>query len=174
MTEAFYERWHRAKWYWANLFFEWVFLSGLVLLLLWPVLNRVGAARWAAHYAAAPILFMLPVYLGYATFTFTSAGPSGGVLYPFLISRIHGGTFTRFDEQILPFVPQILEPLSTPIGPPMALTGMGMPGPVTMVSAGLLLGIIVFIVRLVQRMRSRVVAEVNSSWTFDACDSDEN
>jgi hypothetical protein len=92
------------------------------------------------HIAALPILFLLPTYLGYATYSFTSAGPSGGVLYPFLLGNIRGGSVTTFDRWLLVHTPRLLEPLSTPIGSPLALTGMGMPGPTSAVVAGVLIG----------------------------------
>ncbi len=137
-------RWVRNKWYWANIAFEWLFLSGLVLFAAWPLLRAKGWITWAIHLALLPLLFMLPVYLGYATFSFTSAGPTGGVLYPWLLRISHGGSCNDFDREILAFTPRILEPLSAPIGSPLSLSGRGMPGPTTMVIAGLIIALLVF------------------------------
>jgi hypothetical protein len=137
-------RWARNKWYWANIVFEWLFLSGLVLFAAWPMLRRKGWRCWAIHLGMLPMLFLLPVYLGYATFSFTSAGPTGGVLYPWLLMNISGGSCNSFDRQILAYTPKILEPLSAPIGSPLVLSGRGMPGPTTMAIAGLIIVAVIF------------------------------
>ena len=147
------QRWVQSKWYWTNVVFEWVFLSGLVLFGTWPMRRDRGWRSWALHLGLLPILFMLPVYLGYATFSFTSAGPSGGVLYPWLLSGFFGGRCNELDRQILAHLPRILEPLSAPIGMPLSLSGMGMPGPTTMVIAGLLIALLVF---SVHKLRDRL------------------
>jgi hypothetical protein len=89
--QLFWQRWPRARWYWATIIFEWAFLSGLVLFALWPVIRNRSAMRRSVHVALLPLLFLLPAYLGYATYSFTSAGPSGGVVYPFLLSWVRGG-----------------------------------------------------------------------------------
>jgi len=91
------------------------------------------------------MLFMLPVYLGYAAYSFTSAGPTGGVLYPWLLMNVSGGSCNEFDREILAYTPRILEPLSAPIGMPMALSGRGMPGPTTTIIVGLLIALLVFV-----------------------------
>src|SRR5439155_6303289 len=150
MTEV---RWARSKWYWANVTFEWLFFSGLVLFAVWPLLYGKSWWRWAVHLGFLPMLFMLPVYLGYATYSFTSAGPSGGVLYPWLLSGFFGGRCNELDRQILAHLPRILEPLSAPIGMALSLSGMGMPGPTTMVIACLLIALLVF---SVHKLRDRL------------------
>ncbi len=139
----FERRLEQAKWYWANHVFECIWLLGLVWLALWPLLRQSPPWRWIVHLAPLPLLFMLPVYLGYAIFTFTSAGPSGGVLYPWL-AVIAGsrGTFTSLDHQIVEYLPQVLEPLSQPIGSPMALSGRGLTGPTAAVVTGVVIGLV--------------------------------
>jgi len=137
-------RWERNKWYWANISFEWLFLSGLVLFAMWPLLWRKSSLRWAVHLGLIPMLFMLPTYLGYARYTFSSTGPTGGVLYPWLLMNSAGGSCNDFDRWMLTHIPQILEPMSAPIGMPMALSWRGMPGPTTMAIAGLVIAVIVF------------------------------
>ncbi len=146
-------RWARSKWYWANIAFEWLLLSGLVVFAAWPALRNKGWRSWALHLGLLPMFFLLPVYLGYATFSFTSAGPSGGVLYPWLLSGFFGGRCNELDRQILAHLPRILEPLSAPIGMPLSLSGMGMPGPTTMVIAGLVIALLVF---SVHKLRDRL------------------
>lgn len=142
--QLFWQRWQRANWYWANIVFEWAFLTGLMLFVLWPGIRGLSAKRWAIHASLVPLLFLMPVYFGYARTSFTSAGPSGGVLYPFMLWFCVGGSVTPFDAWVLDHLPQILEPLSVPIGTPMALSGRGMPGPTYAVLAGVLAGILVF------------------------------
>ena len=51
--------------------------------------NRVVAAK-----GMLPTLFCLPYWLGYAPLTFTSAGPVGGVLYPWLLQTLRGLPWT--------------------------------------------------------------------------------
>lgn len=137
----FERRLQQAKWYWANHVFEFIWLVGLIWLALWPLIRSSPPWRWSVHLAPLPLLLMLPVYLGYAIFTFTSAGPSGGVLYPWIVAVAgSGGTFTTLDQQIVERLPQVLEPLSQPIGSPMALTGRGLTGPSAALVTGLVLG----------------------------------
>jgi len=145
--EQVHDRWRRAKWFWAALVFEWCFFTGLLLIAVWPAMKGHPPLRWFFHFAILPVVFVMPVYLGYATYTFTSAGPSGGVLYPFAVMWFRGGSVNTVDRWLLSHTPQILEPLSTPIGSPMALTGMGMPGPTTAVITGLILGTLAFVLR---------------------------
>ena len=138
--QLFWQRWQRTNWYWANMVFEWTYLSGLVLFALWPGIRALSPLRWAIRIACLPVLFLLPTYLGYATFSFTSAGPSGGILYPYLLMFCRGGSVTALDRWILTHLPQVLEPLSTPIGTPIALTGAGMPGPTSAIITGVVIG----------------------------------
>jgi hypothetical protein len=51
-----------------------------------------------------------------------------------------GGSVTAMDSWMLRHIPQILEPLSTSIGSPLALSGMGMPGPTSALLAGAVAG----------------------------------
>ncbi len=140
------ERLRQAKWYWANIFFEFVFLSGLVWFAVWPIIKHKSTFHWALHFGLVPLLFMLPLYLGYATYTRTSAGPSGGVLYPWLIIFLPGGSPNNVEQFILERLPQILEPLSQGIGTPMALSGRGIPRPTSVVICSVVVAIIAFVV----------------------------
>jgi hypothetical protein len=147
VEDYFFERrLQQAKWYWANLVFEFLFLSGLVWIALWPALRGKEPWRWALHLGLVPLLFMLPAYLGYATYTFTSRGPSGGVLYPWLLIFFRHGSMTQIDQRILERLPQILEPLSQGIGSPLALTGAGMWGPTAVVCLCLVVSVAAFVV----------------------------
>lgn len=136
----FQQRWRQADWYWADFVFEWLYLSGLLLFALWPGIRGHSAIRWALHVASLPFLFFLPVYLGYATMALTSGGPGGGVLYPYLLFICRGGSCNGMDEFLLRYTPPILEPLTAPIGSPMALTGFGLMGPTTAIVRGLWYG----------------------------------
>jgi hypothetical protein len=154
------QRWDRSKWYWANIVFEWIFLSGLVLFATWPMRGDKGWRSWAVHLGFLPILFMMPAYLGYATLTFTSAGPSSGVLYPWLLMNFGGGQCAEWDRQILRYTSRTLELLSIPIGSPLVLSGRGMPGPTTMVIAGLVIALLVFCVhKLSNRINQSAAVE---------------
>jgi hypothetical protein len=146
--QQFWQRWQRAKWYWANFVFEWVFLTGLALWTVWPGIRRRGPWIWAAHASTLPFLFWLPVFLGYASWSFTSAGPSGGIVYPFLLIFTRGGYCDSLDQWLLAHTPQILEPLSTPNGDFVSISG-GMPGPTSAFIAGLILAANAFFVAFV-------------------------
>lgn len=143
--QQFWQRWQRADWYWASIVFEWTFLTGLALFSVWPAIRHHSALRWAIHVAFLPLFFLLPTYLGYATNSFTSAGPSGGILYPFLLRFCRGGSFTSVDSWLMERTPQVLEPLSVPIGSPIALSGMGLPGPTYAILAGVVAGVCLFV-----------------------------
>ncbi|MEZ6062038.1 MAG: hypothetical protein R3C19_16985 [Planctomycetaceae bacterium] len=127
--QQFWQRWRRARWYWASIVFEWLLLTGLALFAVWPAVCGGSPIRWASHITLLPVFFLLPVYLGYATYSFTSVGPSGGILYPYLLTFCRGGSVTQIDRWLLDRIPQVLEPISTPVGSPMVLSGFGMPGP---------------------------------------------
>ena len=102
---------------------------------------------------------MMPAYLGYAWLSFSSRGPCGGTLYPWLIFGLrHSAECNDFDRQILVHTPKILEPLSAEI--PIPLMGnmndiiwSAMPGPTTMVIAGLVIALLVF---SVHKLRDRL------------------
>lgn len=135
---GFWRRWNRIPYYWANCAFEWISLTGLALFLVWPCLRKLPRWRSVLHVALTPLLFFTPAYLGYASFSLTSAGPSGGILYPFLLILFgRWGFVTPWDRWILSRLPPILESFSTPIGEPMALTGMGGTGPTCALLFGL-------------------------------------
>ena len=151
--EQFDRRWQSVRRYPLNVLFELVYLNGMVLFAFWPWLRRRKPRRRRFHLALLPLLLMLPYFLGYASFTYTSAGPSGGVLYPWLIVwfRIGGWRWptllTRlltpsFDYALLNLLPQPLAYLSQPLGPMLSLSGWGAPGLI----AVLLCGAIIYLV----------------------------
>jgi hypothetical protein len=141
----FDERWQRVGRYHWNVGFEFVFLAGLILFAAWPWIRGSGRVRWAVHLGLLPVLFCLPYWFGYAQFTFTSAGPSGGVLYPWLLAMLRGLPWTRLDTAIVRELPPVLEPLSQTPGPMLSLTNFGGPGPITAVGLGLAAGLAVFL-----------------------------
>jgi hypothetical protein len=156
MELEFWQRWYRTDWYWSTLLFEWLFLTGMVYFLIQPWMRQSAPSRWALRVAMFPFLFMLPVYLGYAVLTFTTAGPSGGVLYPFLLIYCSGGSVTQSDIWLLRHVPQLLEPLSTPSGSAVVLSGRGMPGPTSTIVVGAICGLVFY--GCLRFMRSRLSA----------------
>lgn len=143
------ERYRQARWYWAAVAFECFYLTWLLRFIVHP-LRHGGALRWAVHVGLFPLLFLLPVYLGYSAVTFTAAFPrGGGVLYPFFLVICSGGRMTAIDKTILSYLPQVLEPLSTPIGPWFTMTGKGLPGPTTPLRVGFIAAVAVSIIRLI-------------------------
>jgi hypothetical protein len=138
------QRYQRSRWYWATVAFEGFYLCGLVLFALWPLLRNQGRLAWALHLGALPFLVMLPLYLGYAVASYSSAGPSGGVLYPRIYMHLTGSLFGRADYLVIPYLPQILEPLSQPGGSAMVLSWRSAPGPFTTLTIGVILAAAVF------------------------------
>ena len=138
----------QAKWYWANILFEFILLSGIVWYAVWPIIKRKRKSPldWAWRFGMVPLFFFLPLYLGYAAYSRTSVGVSGGVLYPFMVIFIHGGSPNNVEQAILERIPQILEPLSQDIGIPMALSGCAMPRPVLVLGFSVVMAIIAFMV----------------------------
>jgi hypothetical protein len=141
---AFGRRWERINRYGWNVALEFLFLAGLIVFAAWPWLRGAGPIRWGIHLGLVPILFFVPYWLGYARLTFTSAGPSGGVLYPELLSKFRGLPWTRLDTEIVRNLPQVLEPLSQTRGPMLSLTNFGGVGPVAVVLRSLVLAALVF------------------------------
>jgi hypothetical protein len=153
----FADRWVRSKRYPLNVALEWAFLTGLILFATWPWLRGAGYVRWAVHVGLAPILFFLPHWTGYAQLTFTSAGPTGGVLYPWLIVQFRGLPWTPLDTTIVRGLPQVLQPLSQTTGPMLSLSGGRGVGPVaaTVMAGGLVL--IIAATAVYRRSRAEVL-----------------
>ncbi|MCB9865522.1 MAG: hypothetical protein H6816_02655 [Phycisphaerales bacterium] len=120
----------------AGLVFEMLYLGALPWFVLVPCIRRRSRWRVALRVALVPLLFFLPAYLGYCRWTFTSIGPSGGVLYPWLLHYVTGGKMFRVEGVVLDWVPQFLEPISQDFGCPMIYSGWGMRGPTVLLSYG--------------------------------------
>ena len=128
--QAFDIRWARIKRFWVNIVFEILFFSGLTLFIFWPWLRNKGKKSTIIHFGLFPFLLMLPYYLGYASWTFTSAGPSGGVLYPWVIIWFKAlPLWTPIDQWILITLPKPLESISQSLGPMLSISGGGTLGP---------------------------------------------
>ncbi len=124
--QEFSERWRCVKRYWLNILFEFAYLTGLLLFVAWPWLRGKGIWRWALHVGLFPLLLFMPYFLGYALATFTSAGPSGGALYPWLLVWFWPLNFwTELDTAIYQATPLVLLPVSQPLGPMLSLTCWG-------------------------------------------------
>lgn len=149
--KAFDRRWESVQRYWLNVLFEFLYVGGLITFAFWPWLRRQASWRKCAHVALLPLLLMLPYYLGYATFTYTSAGPSGGVLYPFLIAGLRGGPCLW--PWLVMVLPKPLEHVSQPLGPMLSLSGGGGPGVVVCLLAGAAAGLAIFSLSSIVRHR---------------------
>lgn len=99
------------------------------------------------HFLLLPSLLFLPAYLGYSIHTFTSIGPSGGILYPEVMDRLPRGNRTQLGHAILLHTPWLLEPISSPIGSPASISG-GVRGPISVLLLGLLMGSVVLGLRV--------------------------
>jgi hypothetical protein len=141
--DGFEIRWTRIKRYWLNILFEAVFLNAWLVLVVLPLL-RPSIAAWSKSIFvgfAFPFLF-LPYFLGYCSWTFTSAGPCGGALYPWMIIWFRGWSWgtTSLDGLLLRGSGFPLEPLSQMTGPMMSVSGMGGMAPTFAIVVGVLLG----------------------------------
>lgn len=117
-------------------------------------LRNRGRWAWAIHTALVPPLLFLPYHLGYCTWTFSSAGPGGGVVYPSILSQFRSLPWTSLDTALIRHVPQVLAPLAGPLGPILSLSGARGVGPVSILCLGLALGAAVFgLGSLVRRWR---------------------
>jgi hypothetical protein len=149
IEEEFFEvRWRRFTRYWLNAVFEFCFLFGLTFFAVGPWTRFTNASTLALRCALVPFLFFLPYFLGYATWTFTSRGPSGGILYPWLLApfrNLHGWCG---DEEwvLLEIFPSWLVALSQPNGSFLSISGLGYVGPFTVLTLGLGLAILVLLV----------------------------
>jgi hypothetical protein len=122
---------------------EWAYLSALIVFAAWPWLRNRGRWTWTIHVALLPPLLLLPYYLGYCEWNYTSAGPGGGVVYPFLLDAFRWLPRTAVDTVMIRHVPQVLAPLTGPLGPMMPVSGGRSVGPLAAVCLGLGLGILV-------------------------------
>ena len=137
--DDFTERWTRIHRYWLNVALECLFFAALTLFAFWPWLRGKGWAATSIHMGWLPFLLLLPYFLGYATWTFTSAGPSGGVLYPYAILPFREISFLGgIDSWCWEAFPKTLEPLSQLLGPMLAVSGMGAPGIASTIAVGII------------------------------------
>lgn len=139
--DAFELQWQRIGRYSHNLLFEGIYLNALLLLAMAPAFPR-RSIRWAPFvWGLCPPLLFLPYFLGYAPWTFTSAAPVGGVLYPLLLLpfRGWGWGWTSLDRGLFAALPRILEPLSQTPGPMISVSGLGAVAPTFVLFLGLLI-----------------------------------
>jgi hypothetical protein len=152
----FDRRWDEAKrWHW-NVFGETAFFLALLLLAAWPWLRNARPWRWALHVGLVPMLLLLPYWLGYAWMTYTSVGPSGGALYPWVITPFRGLYWRWIDAPVLRSLPRPLARCSPGPGPIMSMTFLGGVGPVTILALSAALAAVVYLAR-----RSRAAGEAS-------------
>lgn len=138
----FSERWTRANRYWVNILFEFCFFVAVLFFALYPWMYSKSHSAWGFHLGFTPLFIMMPYYLGYAPYAFTSADPKGGVLYPYLIElgRVH--FWTSLDTFIFEQLPPILEPLSQSPGSILSMSESSPLGPVVALMVGAAMGIL--------------------------------
>jgi len=137
IEQAFEARWNQIRHYWMNVVFESAYFGGLILFVFWPWLRKRGGWAWAIHLGSLPVLLMLPYYCGYATWTLTGVGPSGGILYPWVVFWFRDfPIWTGADQWSLENIPKFLLPLSQDPGPMLAISVRGALGPVTALAIG--------------------------------------
>jgi hypothetical protein len=158
----FQQKWMRAKWYWVRFPFEWVYLSGLIVFLLWPAIMNQPCWNWAWRLACSPILFMTPAYLGYATWSVTGDGPTGGIVYPFLLRLLGRGSLTQDELYLLRHMPPLLEPASDFSAGSIYQFDIPLLGPVSAIALGLQVAALLIISRVcVDLRKSNTASELH-------------
>ncbi len=137
---------------------EWGYLSALVLFAAWPWLRNRGRWSGAVHAALLPPLLLLPYWLGYCTWTYCSAGPGGGVVYPSILEACKPLPWTEMDGKMIRNIPPLLAPLAGPLGPMLSTSGHRSAGPTAVAGLGLGLGVLVFVLGTVLRRVGRPAA----------------
>jgi hypothetical protein len=147
--KGFEVRWSRIQRYWINILAEGIFLNALLAVLWVPFLRREAHLSRAIVAAAVYLLILTPYFLGYCPWSFTSAGPSGGVLYPIILfSTRSRSEWTEIDQALLQSIGYPLEPFSQTPGPMSSVSGMGAPSPSSAMLTAAFLSIIVYLLSL--------------------------
>jgi hypothetical protein len=122
---------------------EWLYLSFVIIFTAWPWLRSSRAWVWAIHFALIPLLLLLPFYLGYCAWNFTSAGPGGGVLYPLVLDGLSPLPWTSLDSTLIQSLPHPLASLTGPLGSMISFSHHNHAGPIAAICLGLVLGLCV-------------------------------
>ena len=158
--QRFGQRWKMIQRYWLNIVFEIIFFIGLFFFIIWPWLRKKGLVHKLIHVGLTPLLLFTPYYLGYAGWTFTSAGPSGGVLYPWTIIWFYGfPLWTSIDYWVLTHLPKILGGMSQPLGPMLSISGGRPLGPVAAIILGAVMSMIVWAIIVLPFNKKRIVSK---------------
>jgi hypothetical protein len=89
-----------------------------------------------------PFLLLLPYYCGYATWTFSDWGPSGGVLYPWTIYGLRDFSgWTGADQWAFDHIPKVLLPLTLDPGPAPGISHHALLGPLTNLIIGAVIAV---------------------------------
>ncbi len=160
--ELWSEQWFEKRWecwerYRLNGVLEFAFLVGLMFFAVGPWTRLVGTWALPVRCGLLPFLFLLPFCLGYATWTFTSRGPSGGILYPWLIApfnQLHDW-FIKEEWVLIECFPRWLLSVSQPHGAFLSISGRGYPGPLTVIMLGLAFGALAYLVQSAVRSAHR-------------------
>lgn len=137
-------------------YFEWLFLTCLALFLVWPCFIEASPVRWAIHWGLFPLLFLLPLYLGYGFGAVDGQERSGEVLYPELLRLLPKADFSPIDQSLLSRVPHVLRPLPLRLEEDLSTTKfawsqalltaqVGLAGPTCAAGLSLLQGLLVYL-----------------------------
>lgn len=142
------------KWWCLAIPFEILLLCTLLLLAAWPwLLSDAPKWRWSLHLSLLPLVFFGPYLLGYASMTFTSAFPEGGILYPHLLRFFDCLPWMPLDPWLVQRLPRPLADLTPLPGPMMSISFMGRVGPVSVLTMAVLLGTLPFLPVCWRRLR---------------------
>lgn len=125
---SFQLQWNKSKLYWMSILFEAIFLSFWWLFTFSPGLFGRLNKKLLVRLALSPLILLLPHYLGYAPFLYSS-GASGGILYPvfaLLVSIPLGWLpYNSIDIEILNSLPRPFLYMSQVPFSPMAISFKG-------------------------------------------------
>ncbi len=144
----------RSKRYWMTLLFEFVWLSGVVLLVAAPWLRSGGRLLWSVCLGIAPLVLFFPVYCGYGDYTFSSCFPDGGVFYPDVLRQFPViFSQTQIDSWLVARCPPLFDSFAqNPRGKDMdAFVLFSTPGPVGICLTGLGPAIMLYVLLPVAR-----------------------
>jgi hypothetical protein len=130
--------WPQANRYWLNITFEFVYLSGLALFILWPWLRRKPWWRQAIHWGLVPLILLVPYYLSYCPESMTYPSGRAGVVYPFAICLLGQVPSSGLDVIILENIPPLLSSLTQFPDPTADISEAG-GGPTSAIGIGLAL-----------------------------------
>jgi hypothetical protein len=87
----------------------------VIWFFLWPMARGTGLWRRLAHAALTPFLVLAPLWMGYCVMSRTPWGPTGGVLYPWMVWLLQSVRMEEnagWERAFFRVMPKVFEPMS--------------------------------------------------------------